>query len=67
MKVVDNKYRNIIKGYLGLINMSLEDIEALEEYKIDNDELDNHYQNIIGLLSDCEAKLKKYGYGERIK
>lgn len=49
MKIVDDKYRNIIKGYLGLINMSLEDIEALEEYKIDNDELDDHYVNIIGL------------------
>jgi hypothetical protein len=63
VKIVDDKYRNIIRYYAYMINNNYEDIKAFEENKIDNEELDDLYMNTIGLFSDCNNMLNKYGCG----
>lgn len=64
MKIVDDKYRKIVKQYLILIESHTDEIACLEEYKIDNKELDDHYLSVIDLLNECNKKLKSFGYGE---
>lgn len=64
MKIIDNKYRKIIKYHLYLIKEEMEWIEGLEKYDIDNDELDEHYSMAIEFMADCNKKLKELGYGQ---
>ena len=64
MKIIDDKYRKIIKYYLYLINDDVKSIQELEKYNIDNDELDNCYMRIIGLMEDCYKRVRKEEYGK---
>ena len=63
-KIIDDKYRKIIKYYLYLINDDVKSIQELEKYNIDNDELDNCYMRIIGLMEDCYKRIRKEEYGD---